>query len=309
MKMPKKILLCLRTPFTFSIISLFIILILAACVGERQDDIGESNRLSQLRRELKDEDNHVRARAVTALGRLHDPAMIPLIKEVLSDSDPRVRAQAARALGEIGGPAVLETLELALEDGRGVVRQEAVEALARQDDPTAVRILENTLLYDNDLSVRILAAQGLSRSKSDGAMPALRKALPSSMKEDLYSISLELTNLLNEHRAGSGTAIVRDMLKSEEPAIRLHAADVQAGLDMERGVAELKKLLRHSDPAIRIGAVNAIVRLRDPGLIPLLRPLETDADESVSARAKWSIETLSGDTTPKKKKKTVILAP
>ena len=305
MNILKKVLSLLKTPFTFSLI----FLIFAACTGESRDDIGEINRISQLKRELKDEDNHVRARAVTALGRLHDPAMVPLIKEVLSDSDPRVRAQAARALGEVGGPVALEPLELALEDGRGVVRQEAVEALARQDDPAAVRILENTLLYDNDLSVRILAARGLSRSKADGAVTALRNALPSSLGEDLYSISLELATLLNQHQAGSGTAIVRDMLKNEEPAIRLRAADVLAGLDRERGIAELKKLLRHSDPAIRFGAVNAIVRLRDPGLIPLLRPLEADADEAVSARAKWSIETLSGDTTLKKKKKTVILAP
>jgi len=295
----------IKTLFTFSMI----FLILASCAGEGPDDLGKSNRLTQLRRELKDEDNHVRARAVTALGHLHDPAMVPLIEEALTDSDPRVRAQAAHALGEIGGPSVLDPLKSALEDSRGVVRKEAVDALAGLDDPEAVRILENTLLYDKDLSVRILAARALSHSSADGAIKALRNALPASLSEDIYSISIELTNLLNQHQADSGTAIVRETLKNEDPLIRLHAADVLAGLDKARGGTELKKLLRHDDPAIRIGAITGIVRLRDPDLIPFLRPLEADADESVRTRAEWSIETLSGDTKPKKKKKTIVLSP
>ena len=288
-----------------------------SCTKEGRDDIGSVDRLTQLRRELEDEENQVRARAVTAIGQLHDPALIPLIEKALTDSDPRVRAQAAHALGEIGGSAVLKPLERALEDGRGVVRQEAVEALARLDDPEAIRILENTLLYDRDLSVRLLAAKALSHARGEGAIDVLRSALPASLSEDIYSVSLELTNLLDQHEAGSGRAILLKMLERKEPEVRLHTAGVLALLGEERGVEVLKRLLRHEDVEVRFGALNAVLRLRDPKLIPSLTPLKSDTDERIRNRAAWSIETLSGGKSPEKAPETnpedltkkIILAP
>src|SRR5437868_11143839 len=73
-------------------------------------DIAEIERLEDLRPQdlsrlgtlAGSADSATRARALVALGRIQDPAAIPLIQQGLSDHDAAVRDRAAFAAGLIG---------------------------------------------------------------------------------------------------------------------------------------------------------------------------------------------------------------
>ncbi|WP_405276222.1 HEAT repeat domain-containing protein [Methanobrevibacter sp.] len=78
---------------------------------------------------LKDNNKLVRREASTALSRMGEPAVDPLI-EILNDEDWRVRGAAAWALGNIGDERAIPELEKLLDDESGFVKQGAQSAIA-----------------------------------------------------------------------------------------------------------------------------------------------------------------------------------
>ena len=77
---------------------------------------------------LRDNNKLVRREASTALSRMGQLAVDPLI-EILDDEDWRVRGAAAWALGNLKDDAAIEPLEALLEDESGYVRAGAVNAI------------------------------------------------------------------------------------------------------------------------------------------------------------------------------------
>lgn len=74
--------------------------------------------------------------AAQGLGRLGDPAAVPVLIELLHDAErPYVaRAAAARSLGQLGGDEALVALKRACSDPRPSVAQAAAAALQKQSD-------------------------------------------------------------------------------------------------------------------------------------------------------------------------------
>ena len=77
---------------------------------------------------LRDNNKLVRREASTALSRMGQIAVDPLI-EILDDEDWRVRGAAAWALGNLKDDAAIEPLEALLEDESGYVRAGALNAI------------------------------------------------------------------------------------------------------------------------------------------------------------------------------------
>ena len=77
---------------------------------------------------LRDNNKLVRREASTALSRMGQLAVDPLI-EIVDDEDWRVRGAAAWALGNLKDDAAIEPLEALLEDESGYVRAGAVNAI------------------------------------------------------------------------------------------------------------------------------------------------------------------------------------
>ena len=71
----------------------------------------------------------VRREASTALSRMGEPAVEPLI-ETLNDEDWRVRGAAAWALGNLDDERAIPALEKLLDDESGYVKQGAQSAIA-----------------------------------------------------------------------------------------------------------------------------------------------------------------------------------
>lgn len=81
--------------------------------GEPEHGLGPSRR--DLEAALGDEHDNVRARAVSELGALADPATLPALIAALNDASDAVKENAAQALGGLGRPEAAPALQAALE--------------------------------------------------------------------------------------------------------------------------------------------------------------------------------------------------
>jgi HEAT repeat protein len=96
-------------------------------VVEKLGIIGRPEAIDELSSLLHHRRSTVREKAVTALSRIRDNRVRPLLESGLRDSEPTVRGAAARALGEINARPSVELLQRAFE--RNV--PEAAESLGR----------------------------------------------------------------------------------------------------------------------------------------------------------------------------------
>ena len=133
---------------------------------------------------LSDSDDHVRIKAVDALGYVGDSrAVRPLIK-ALHDSDPYVREHAARNLGcdyhsSLGcdtGEAVQPLIGV-LDDEDPFVRVEAVRSLGEHPLPASRAPIEKLAVSDPRWEVRQAAAFALGRLADTKSRPVLEALL------------------------------------------------------------------------------------------------------------------------------------
>jgi HEAT repeat protein len=114
-------------------------------------------------RELDSSFRSVRVRAIRALTRLADPALIPLFERVLAkDTDPDLRALAAEALGHPWAGAARPALRRAVADPRPVVQQAAVRALVATGDLSiGHELLSRALDLESEEVVRLVGLVAL----------------------------------------------------------------------------------------------------------------------------------------------------
>ena len=92
-------------------------------------DSGRADAVPILSLALGDENEEVRAAAVSALLEIGGDEAAYAISIALIDTDPSVRTDAVDALGEIGGKLAMDVLEQAMEDGDEYVREAAASIL------------------------------------------------------------------------------------------------------------------------------------------------------------------------------------
>jgi cyclophilin family peptidyl-prolyl cis-trans isomerase/HEAT repeat protein len=107
----------------------------AASPGFRQASVPD---LAEL---VLDTDSLVRRRSAIALGRVKDPAGLPLLQARLQDPVADVRAAAAFGLGLLADGRAVPPLSAALDDPSAVVKARAIEALGLIGDKTAVPVI------------------------------------------------------------------------------------------------------------------------------------------------------------------------
>jgi HEAT repeat protein len=143
-----------------------------------------------------DNDEIVRVAAVTALGRIGDPASGSPLIVALGDVNPPVRSAAAAALGKFGGRTAIAPLAAALGDPERSVRLSAVVALASIRDTAAVPPLI-ACLKDRDSEVVIAAAKALGEIRDPRAVSPLKSALLTCPESARWTVGLSL-KLLTE---------------------------------------------------------------------------------------------------------------
>lgn len=178
-------------------------------VGERCAAISDLEEMEAMEAvstisELADfPDALVRANVASALGKLGDGGMTPVLLSLLGDADELVRSNAAESLGLLGNEeastALAETLR---KDEDPLVRLQAAEALGNLGRGAPLPALLEAL-KDTDQKVRAYAADSIGKLGAAECLPSLREYARS--ERSLFAKAFMLSAI---HRLGD-----RDVLE------------------------------------------------------------------------------------------------
>jgi HEAT repeat protein len=140
----------------------------------------------------------------------------PLI-QMLADRESNVRAAAAQALGQWGDERAVEPLLAVIQDADVEVRTAVVAALNYPKDERTLEPLLTAFFTDDDLQVRLHAAEALGRHSEDSrAVNALIQALQDE-QSDRRQQAAELLCWLKDERA---TDALIQALQDTDSAVR-----------------------------------------------------------------------------------------
>ena len=117
--------------------------------------------LIALARDRGEDNEFVAEAAVSALGRLADPRVLPVLEESLDRPEPTVRLAAVDALARLRDERALAPLRRASRDEDRLVAEEAVEAVGHVPGPEAVAFLVEVLEDPERNKLHWSAVQGL----------------------------------------------------------------------------------------------------------------------------------------------------
>ena len=180
-----------------------------------------------------------RARIAEALGESADPDLTPALAPMLEDPDPLVRAAALVGLARLGQPQSVARLSSRLADAEDPEREALVEALRRAARSAHVASLLATVFTELEGDARLGAAVALARSGHAGARGEVRAAL--------------------RERPPSGE-------RGEELVEALIATPEAEDLALLREIFPVE-----GEPAISARIARALIELRDPLVLPVLR--------------------------------------
>jgi HEAT repeat protein len=219
------------------------------------------------------------------LGWTKDRAAVEPLRAVAGDRDPEVRAACLWALGEIGDPSAAPAVRFYVCDPQPSVRLAAVEALSKLNCPAAAEGLREAM-RNADPEVRRLALAALAtRGRGD----AIREVVRALADDDPL-----VRHAAMEHVARLGDRAVpylKELARRAEPPTAVLIVEALTKTDAQRGADALISVLREADPAIarrretdrpsavRRAAIDALARIGEPAVEPMLRMIVQVPDE------------------------------
>ncbi len=188
-----------------------------ALMTQKAHDPSLANRVIDLMLDIiDDESDAVRAQVYAALTkhRLHRDLTSVFIKGT-SDACEAVRLTSIRNLTEleIQTPYVFNCLMDAMNDPLSEIRRYACLGLQRYPNAEAIDAIVKTLQTDNDVSIRSLAADSLSRMEDNKAFLALVSALRQEASED---VKLAVVRALGKRRGWQTEAVLQEALQGAD---------------------------------------------------------------------------------------------
>ena len=249
----------------------------AQSLGYRGEARGVAPLLALLGR--AEPSHRVRSTAYAALGRLADPAALPVLQGCLRDeAREEIRGECVAALGGLGNA---ESLGLVIgtfrSDSHPLVQDRAIDALGRFARPESVALLAS-LLDDDDPVRRRRAIGALGRTgMREAVAPLLARLGEAGATAERAAIVDRTTE----------RATMEETLGTAERATteRTLATAERATTERTRETAERATTERTRETAERAAIVEALARLRDPSAVDaLLAELDSVRDEALRIR-------------------------
>jgi HEAT repeat protein len=193
----------------------------------------------------------------------HLPAIKHWRHRMLDPSMPiDLRISATNALAVVGPDASMarqELVGLATGDGHPHLRLVAARALASVAEGTSTIDIARTLLADEMMFARLLAANVLAADRSAEANHLL---IDIAQRDEPVTQRIALSLLLNRD-ASLIQPIGQTLLESEDPPVRQLAVRALAEWKQTDSVALLARMLDDRHPAVRTAARDAILQLAE----------------------------------------------
>jgi HEAT repeat protein len=256
-------------------------------------NIGDAKAVGPLLQALKDPEDEVRSAACLALGMFKDPSTFDDITNVLLD-DPKieVRQAAAKALGNTGHPDALPYLIEALHDPfwwyeREYAAGELLTAIEKMGTSAVEPLIE--ALQDKEGTVRKFAATLLGKLGDPRAIDPLGMAL--------YDLHHEVGKVSADSLAQFGAPafdILVGALSHPETWIRIHAIDALARIKDQRVTPILLEMLHDPERDVKKQVIECLGELKDRRSSAALQEIASNrADRELHALAKQALEHLA----------------
>jgi HEAT repeat protein len=176
---------------------------------------------------------------------------VPQLATLLSNRSPEVRAAAAEALGTIGGPRAVSALQASRNDQDPYVRLRVAVALALAGDQDAISTVTDALASPVG-DIRLTAAEAFR----DNPTPASEAAVRAALSDPNPLTRAHAAGLLAG--SGEGEQTVVGLLNDPNPTVREEAAKTieQRFTD---DVALIRSMLASDDPWIRLYGSGALL--------------------------------------------------
>jgi len=251
--------------------------------------IGVTKAIEPLLNALKDPEDEVRIAACLALGFFKDPSTFDDITNVLLD-DPKieVRQAAAKALGNTRHPAALPYLLEALHDPfwwyeREYAAGDLLDAIEKMGTAAVVPLID--ALQDKEGTIRKFAAALLGKLGDTRAIEPLGMALY-DMHHDVGNASAEALT----HFGVSAVGVLTEALSHPEMWIRIHSINALAKITDPRVAPVLLQMLNDPEREVRKHVIQSLGALKDPRTLPALQEIaNTRADRELHTLAKEAI--------------------
>ena len=261
----------------------------------------------------------IRGRVAEVFAISRDRSAVPALLEALEGQYFTVRSRAALALGRIGDPKAIKPMLALLKDPEDEVRIAACLALGLFKDPSTFDEITNVLLDDPKIEVRQAAARALGNTGLPAALPYLMEALHDSYwwYEREYAAGDLLAAI--EKMGLAAVDLLIQALQDKEGTVRKFAATLLGRLGDPRvieplgmalydlhhevgkvaaeslsrfGVPSLEILveaLSHPEMWIRVHAIQALAKIEDLRVTPILLQMLNDPEREVKKQVIHSL--------------------
>lgn len=256
---------------------------------------------------LRSPDSVVQRYALRALGRIGDPAAVPLLAEYLAQPDSTLDAEAAFALGLIRDTSAVAPLISWLTGPQPIgqdASQEGATALARIGGPTAAAFVARVLVNPSGLRMpdpgafqQQLLAEAWRLGRRAPIEALMDASGPGQKGVARYYAAYSLTRLHPREAATLLLALGRDQNPSIlQMAVRVltRAFADSAGIPRDNVARVVAGALGDQDPFTRIAALRALATFGDSGLAVDVLPLTDDPVGNVQVQALDALGRLGG---------------
>ncbi|HEY2806997.1 MAG TPA: peptidylprolyl isomerase [Gemmatimonadales bacterium] len=260
-----------------------------------------------LRRDSQHPDSLVRRHAAMAMGRIGDPAALPLLLPMIADRDTQVAIEAIFSLGELGNrsavPDLVAYLSRVTASTQRDIDVEVVTALAKLGGPDADRALGGILdrhpasmtpQDDRGTSQVLLEAWRLGNQAAIAIRlkDYIRQARGDWRRNATYSAT-RLRGFGDAAHALLEAAADSDALTRSYVARGLLAGVADsARIPRETFLTPLRTLANDTDAGVRINALRALASYHDSSLVALVSGRLADRDPNVAVQAATTLGTM-----------------
>jgi HEAT repeat protein len=239
--------------------------------------IGEPAVLPLIKALVTSLDPRIRIYSIKALGQTRDRRALRHLIDSLYDRSRAVRTYAAIALGKLGDEAAVVPLVQALDDRGYYVPYCAVGAIGKIRSETAVEPLLEAL-QNPDENVRAFAAEALGELGSEKAVPALNEALNDKRRNVREKATEALGKIASAQAVDPLVQSLQGKGGSEETVKSLASMGKVAVPALIRA---LKKPSEYNQPLV----MDALAAISAESVIPLVDVLEYAGDDAVIVNA------------------------
>jgi HEAT repeat protein len=235
---------------------------------------------------------------IRSLGTRRDSLAVEPLVKTLRGSDAEVAAAAAKSLALIGGPAATQALCAALTATKGPLRIAVADACLAAADTLGVQGKRNEAiaLYDHLREANV--ARPMRRAATRGAILARRSAgVPLLVEQlrgkdpDLFALGLSLVREMPEAEVPKAAAV---QLASLAPQAQVRLIEALADRGDKAAAPAVLAVAETGEIAARAAALQALARLGDAKLVPMLVPLACDGPPQLVEPATTALAAMPG---------------